>query len=228
MTKNKFDFFNSIFPHVFPHVFPQKNKGFFMIKPLLIFFSFFNPSFAQEGCVHHFGTDFNIPGEANLEKLNETYSSQLDSVLKTQLQKSNFLSRSEKRELLRALDETSHLIRHQDTNSEHQIQKNARFKSFEPKLLKAIEKVPDILTFLENHNNPYLDQKLAVRIIFATLTKHVKIYLSHPSKISEIDFSRFEVILSSIGNFNDSSFSIYSIIRVVKAKYSAYEYLNCT
>ena len=236
MIKNRFNFFI----YIFPRVFPQKNKGIFIIKTLLIVFSFFNPSFAHEGCRHN----FSHPLPKNRSKKGASQSQESHSSnqqvhllnfelaierlsLKKQIQQSSLLNPSEKQSFLKELDETILFIRNQVITPKNKIKKRARLKSLEPLLLKALQETSKILSFLENTPSPYLNKKQSVQIIFTSLTKFVRVHLSHPDEESLIDYSRYKKILTSIGAFDNNLFSIYKITRAVKEKHSIYEYLNC-
>ena len=225
MTKNKFNFSNSVFPHVFP----QKNKGIFILKTLLIFFSFFNPSFAHEGCRNTFifpnsskkGSK-KVQLQGNNSKLESNLKEQIEQIEQTKL-----LNTKEKQSLLTELDKTIHFIRNQNSTPRNEIRKRTRLQGLELLLLKALEETPKILNFLENTPSPYLNKKQSVQIILTSLTKFVRVHLNHPDEESLIDFSLYKKILTSIGAFDNNLFSIYQITRAVREKHSIYEYLNC-
>ena len=187
-----------------------------------IFFSFFSYSHSHDKCLKTVES-LNKEGGLNLN----SYSLKLESVLKEEITKTKILSDKEKKVFFKELEQTIAYIENKDLAQADKSKRGARLKVLEPLLMRSVQAVPSITSFLENELSPYLNKKQALKIVFITLTKYVKIYLSHPDKESDIDFKRFEKIISTIEKFNGSSFSIYKIIRTVREKHSLYEYLNC-
>ena len=193
---------------------------------LFIFFSFFAYSHSHDKCLKTVES-LNKEGDLGLEPLKNSYSLKLQSVLKEEITKTKTLSDKEKKVFFKELEQTIAYIENKDLSQADKNNREARLKVLEPLLMKSVQMAPSIISFLENESSPYLNKNQALSVIFITLTKYVKIYLSHPDKESDIDFKRFEKIISTIEKFNGSSFSIYKIIRTVREKHSLYEYLNC-
>ena len=192
----------------------------------LIFFSFFAYSQSHDRCLKTV-ENLNKEGGLGLEPIKNSYSLTLQSVLKEEIAKTKILSDKEKKAFFKELEQTIAYIENKDLAQADKSKQGARLKVLEPLLMRSVQMTPSIISFLENESSPYLNKEQALKIIFITLTKYVKIYLSHPDKESDIDFKRFEKIISTIEKFNGSSFSIYKIIRAVREKHSLYEYLNC-
>ena len=191
-----------------------------------IFFSFFAYSQPPDKCLKTV-ENLNEEGGLGLEPIKNPYSLKLHSVLKEEIAKTKILSDKEKKAFFKELEQTIAYIENKDLAQADKSKRGARLKALEPLLMRSVQMTPSIISFLESESSPYLNKKQALKIIFITLTKYVKIYLSHPDKESDIDFKRFEKIISTIEKFNGSSFSIYKIIRAVREKHSLYEYLNC-
>ena len=197
-----------------------------MIKFLFIFFSFFAISKPDDRCLKQFN-DVKPENPIELSRLENPYSLKLNSTLHTAISNTKFLSPKEKKAFFKELKQTISYIESKDLGHTHREKRNARLKALESMILQAVKTSPIILSFLEQTSLPYINKKQVAEIIFITLTKYVRVHLSHPKEEANIDFKRFEKIISSIAHFNWNAFSIYKIIRAVREKYSLHEYLNC-
>lgn len=208
------------------------------MRQFFIFFSFFatlSNSHSHGTCLHTIQKWDDLKREEapkttepiDLASLKNSYSLKLRSSLKEEVKNTALLSNKEKQKFLKELDQTISYLESKGLSVEAGNRRSARLKVLEPLLFKSLEAAPSIHRFLKESESPYLNKKQALEIILITLTKYVRVYLNHPAKEFDIDFKRFEKILSNIAEFNGGAFSVYKIIRSVREKYSLYEYLNC-
>jgi len=181
-----------------------------------ILFSFF--AHTDDKCLKTFDTLNENPHQEDSLKLTG-----LIEGLREQLDQTQLLSQREKKAFLKEIEFALDYLKTENPGPNHK----ARLEVLEPSIRKAFEVFPSIVSFLEAKPPVHLDKKQVLKVIVMTLTKYVRVYLSHPDDTLNIDFARFTKTLSSIAEFNDNAFSLYRVIRSVREKYSLHEYLNC-
>ena len=125
----------------------------------------------------------------------------------------------------------SQLEKVMDLFENHSSHMKPRLKVLEDsQFLESLKSFPKMIEFIKSDkvkNYESLDTQNIIKLVLSTFSQHTLTYLTHSK--DKLDWSRFQVIIKSISDFNNepSVFTLYKIQRAVKEKYSIKEYINC-